>query len=229
MGCLESASDTGPTVASSSVVIEQVTLKTSDGLALEGELAVPDSVSAAAVLAHPHPQFGGSMRSIVIGALFSALPDAGVACLRFNFRGVEGSEGTFDDGRGERLDIVGALDVLHPITEGLPLLLAGWSFGADTSLDVDDSRATAWFAVAPPLRRAGDYAAARDPRPKLVAVPEHDQFRSPDSARPILRDWVNAQMEIVKGADHFLVGRTDKAVELFLSFVKSLSPAQRPQ
>jgi alpha/beta superfamily hydrolase len=207
------------------VVIERVTLKTSDGLALEGELAVPDDVSAAAVLAHPHPQFGGNMRSIVIGALFSALPDAGVACLRFNFRGVEGSEGTFDDGRAERLDIVAALDVLHPITEGLPLLLAGWSFGADTSLDVDDERTTAWFAVAPPLRRNSDYAAARDPRPKLVAVPEHDQFRSPDSARPILRAWENTRMEIVKGADHFLVGRTDKAVNLFLSFAKSLSSA----
>jgi alpha/beta superfamily hydrolase len=165
------------------------------------------------------------MRSIVIGALFSALPEAGVAALRFNFRGVEGSEGTFDDGRGERHDIVAALDVLHPITEGLPLLLSGWSFGADTSLDVADERATAWFAVAPPLRRDGAYAAARDERPKLVAVPEHDQFRSPEAARPILSAWTNTRMAVVKGADHFLVGRTDKAVELFLEFAKTLSPA----
>jgi alpha/beta superfamily hydrolase len=164
------------------------------------------------------------MRSIVIGALFAALPEAGVACLRFNFRGVEGSEGAFDDGRAERLDIVAALDVLHPITEGMPLVLAGWSFGADTSLAVADDRPAGWFAVAPPLRREGDYTAATDPRPKLVAVPEHDQFRSPDSARPLLRDWVNTRMEVVKGADHFLVGRTDKAVELFLSFLKTLSP-----
>src|SRR5256885_1619224 len=70
----------------------------------------------------------------------------------------------------------------------------------------------------PPLRREGDYPAAADPRPKLVAVPEHDQFRSPSSARPILSTWVNTRVEVVKGADHFLVGRTDKAVELFLSF-----------
>jgi uncharacterized protein len=205
------------------VSIERVTLKTSDGLALEGELAVPDEPTAAAVLAHPHPQFGGSMRSIVIGALFAALPPAGVACLRFNFRGVEGSEGVFDDGRGERLDVVAALDVLHPITEGLPLVLAGWSFGADTSLDVVDERVEGWFAVAPPLRRNGDYAAANDGRPKLVAVPEHDQFRSPESARPILRSWVNTEVEVVKGADHFLVGRTDKAVQLCLGFLGGLS------
>ena len=208
------------------MVIEQVTLKTSDGLALEGELAVPDEPWCATVLAHPHPQYGGSMRSIVISALFSALPDAGVAALRFNFRGVEGSEGSFEDGRGERNDIVGALDVLHPITEGLPLVLSGWSFGADTSLDVEDERVAAWFAVAPPLRREDDYAAAQDPRPKLVAVPEHDQFRSPDSAQPILSDWRNTRVEIMKGADHFLVGRTEKASELFLSFAKPLSPSE---
>ena len=203
--------------------IERLTLKTSDGLALEGELSIPSEPTAAAVLAHPHPQFGGNMRSIVIGALFAALPPAGVACLRFNFRGVEGSEGDFDDGRAERLDVVAALDVLHPITEGLPLVLAGWSFGADTSLDVDDERSVGWFAVAPPLRRNSDYAAAFDSRPKLVAVPEHDQFRSPDSARPVLRAWTNTQVEVVKGADHFLVGRTDKAVELCLGFLRGLS------
>ena len=205
--------------------IERVTLKTSDGLALEAELAVPDEPWCAAVLAHPHPQFGGSMRSIVIGALFAALPENGVAALRFNFRGVERSEGSFDDGRGERHDIVAALDVLHPITEGLPLVLAGWSFGADTSLDVVDERFTAWFAVAPPLRRDGDCAAAKDPRPKLIAVPEHDQFRSPSAAKPILSTWTNTRVEIVKGADHFLVGRTDKAVELFLEFARDVSQA----
>jgi alpha/beta superfamily hydrolase len=207
------------------MAVERVTLKTSDGLALEGELAVPDEPVASAVLAHPHPQYGGSMRSIVISALFSALPEHGVAALRFNFRGVEGSEGAFDDGRGEQRDVVAALDVLHPITEGLPLVLAGWSFGADTSLDVADERTDGWFAVAPPLRKKGDYAAATDPRPKFVAVPEHDQFRSPDAARPVLSAWENTTMEVVKGADHFLVGRTDKAVELFLTFLKSLSPA----
>ncbi len=217
--------DHNPKVASVAVTIERVTLKTSDGLALEGELAIPDEPWCAAVLAHPHPQYGGSMRSIVISALFTALPENGVAALRFNFRGVEGSDGQFEDGRGERHDIVAAIDVLHPITEGLPFVLAGWSFGADTSLSVDDERASAWFAVAPPLRRGGDYAAAADPRPKLVAVPEHDQFRSPSSAKPILSSWTHTHVEVIKGADHFLVGRTDKAVELFLSFAKTLSPA----
>jgi alpha/beta superfamily hydrolase len=204
------------------VVTERVQLRTADDLSLEGELVVPEEAWSAAVLAHPHPQFGGNMRSIVISALFDALPRAGVAALRFNFRGVEGSEGSFDDGRGERQDLVAAVDVLHPITEGLPFLLAGWSFGADTSLAVADERLSAWFAVAPPLRRPAELVAAHDPRPKLVAIPEHDQFRSPESATPVLRDWKNTRTEVVKGADHFLVGRTDRAVDLCLSFLREL-------
>src|SRR5438270_11650157 len=148
MGCFWSRSATSPKVPSVAMAAEPVELKTSDDLTLEGELCVPEEPWAAAVLAHPHPQFGGNMRSIVIGALFAALPEAGVAGLCFNFRGVEGSEGEFEDGRGERHDIVAAIDVLHPITEGLPVLLAGRSFGADTSLSVVDERITGWFAVA---------------------------------------------------------------------------------
>jgi len=204
------------------VGIEPVKLQTSDGLVLEGELCVPDEARAATVLAHPHPQFGGNMRSIVIGALFDALPAAGVAALRFNFRGVEGSEGSYDEGHGERNDVVAGLDLLYEIAEGLPLLLAGWSFGADVSLAVTDERATAWFTVAPPLRRPDDLQAAHDPRPKLVVVPEHDQFRPPDSAAPILETWTNTRVEVMKGADHFLVGRTDRVAPLFLSFLDDL-------
>jgi hypothetical protein len=54
-------------------------------------------------------------------------------------------------------------------------------------------------------------------------VPEHDQFRSPDAARPILSSWENTEMEVVKGADHFLVGRTDRAVELALGLLGRLA------
>src|SRR6266550_3618745 len=75
MGCFSAMF---PKVPSTAVPTEAVRLRTSDGLTLEGELAAPDEVRAAAVLAHPHPQFGGNMRSIVIGALFEALPAAGV-------------------------------------------------------------------------------------------------------------------------------------------------------
>src|SRR5436305_3865671 len=91
--------------------LETLTLPTRDGVQLEAERAVPPGSSrASAVLCHPHPQYGGTMRSIVIGALFDALPAVGVTCLRFNFRGVERSTGTHDEGRGELLDVAAAID-----------------------------------------------------------------------------------------------------------------------
>src|SRR3954454_21183978 len=146
--------------------------RTTDGLALEAELTVARTPHprVAVVLCHPHPQFGGTMRSIVIGALFEALPDHGATCLRFNFRGVEGSGGAYGEGVDEVRDVEAALDVLaaevHP---SVPLLLVGWSFGADMALSVTDARVAAWVAIAPPLRfspRAMD--AGTDPRPKLL-------------------------------------------------------------
>jgi hypothetical protein len=202
--------------------IEPVTLSSADGLALEGELSVPEQAWSAAVLAHPHPEFGGSMRSIVTAAMFSALPAAGVACLRFNFRGVGRSEGTHGGGRDERADLVAAIDVLSPITEGLPLVLAGWSFGADTALAVGDERLAGWIAVAPPLRAAAvaDMVAPADPRPKLVVVPEHDQFRPPESARPVIEEWASTQLEIIPGGDHYLVGRADQLMAVSLSWLE---------
>jgi alpha/beta superfamily hydrolase len=185
---------------------------------------VPDEPWAAAVLLHPHPQFGGNMRSIVPGTLFSALPGAGVAVLRFNFRGVEGSEGEYGEGLAERVDVVAAIDALAPITEGLPLALAGWSFGADTSLAVGDDRVAGWCCMAPPLRvvKLEDMVAAHDPRPKLLVVPEHDQYRPPDSAREVIADWVNTRLEVVPGADHFFVGRVDRVPPLVLDFLAGL-------
>jgi alpha/beta superfamily hydrolase len=185
---------------------------------------VPDEPWAAAVLLHPHPQFGGNMRSIVPGTLFNALPDAGVAALRFNFRGVEGSEGTYGEGVAERTDVVAAVDMLAPITEGLPLVLAGWSFGADTSLAVGDGRVAGWCCMAPPLRvvKLEDMVAAHDPRPKLLVQPEHDQYRPPDSARAVIADWVNTRLEVVPGADHFFVGRVDRVPPLVIAFLRDL-------
>jgi alpha/beta superfamily hydrolase len=205
--------------------VTPVACATADGLALEAELARPDAAPrAAAVLCHPHPQAGGSMRSIVIGALFDALPRAGVTCLRFNFRGVEGSDGSYDEGRGEQLDVKAAIDALDGTVEpALPMLLAGWSFGADLALATVVERVAAWLAIAPPLRMVPDFSTvAADPRPKLLALAEHDEFRTPESVRDATRDWVATDLAVVGGASHFFVGRTDRLVELSVAYVERL-------
>ena len=197
---------------------------TEDGLALEAEIDVPAGASAAVVLAHPHPLYGGSMRTGVPAALFERLPLEGVAALRFNFRGVEGSAGTHDRGVAERLDVTAAVDALASAVASAPLVVCGWSFGADVSLCVDDPRISAWCPVAPPLSVVpiGDMCASTDPRPKHLLVPEHDQYDPPDRARATTAGWTNTTLEVVRMADHFLGGALNGVAASVLAFLRNV-------
>lgn len=207
-------------------------LATSDGLSLEAELVLPENARAAVVLCHPHPQQGGTMTSLVTSELFRTLPSSALAVLRFNFRGVGTSQGAHDFGVGEALDIVAAIDALSAACPGLPIVVSGWSFGADTSLSVLDPRIRAWAACAPPLRvlplEQLSSAAGADSRPKLLIIPEHDQFREPDSARDATSDWIATQVVAVAGADHFFVGRTNKVAALIVEFINAQFGAVSP-
>ena len=189
-------------------MIKAFELHTADGETLEAEAVNPSGdLRAGAVLCHPHPRYGGTMRSIVISALFDALPRAGVRCVRFNFRGVERSTGAHD-----------ALTAALPT--GTAVLLIGWSFGADVALCVPDPRLAAWMAIAPPLRFAADVdAVTRDPRPKLLALAQHDEIRDPASVCEAIEGWVNTDVEVIAGATHFFVGRTDRLADLACSYV----------
>ncbi len=197
-------------------------LQTADGLRLEAEWTAPPDARATAVLCHPHPQYGGTMRSIVISALFESLPAQGIACLRFNFRGVEGSEGAYADGRDEPLDVLSALDAATEQRVDGPLALVGWSFGADMALGIDDARIAGWVGIAPPLRfrpeRAYD-AVGHDPRPKLLVLAANDEFRAPPEIEAATSTWISSRIETVAGASHFFVGRTERVITLVAEFV----------
>jgi alpha/beta superfamily hydrolase len=200
---------------------ERTTLVASDGVELEAELApAVGDTRAGMVLCHPHPQYGGTMRSIVISALFRAMPAVGVRCLRFNFRGVEASGGVFDGGTGERLDALAAVAALAPtLPDHAPLVVAGWSFGADVALSVDDPAIAAWIAIALPLHFASLGAVPGDARPKLIVLAEHDEVRDPTAVAATVASWAATEVAIVPGASHFFVGRTDRLVELATAFV----------
>jgi alpha/beta superfamily hydrolase len=203
---------------------ETTMLDTADAITLEAEIDVPLDRWAGVVLAHPHPTFGGNMHATVTDALFEALPRQGIATVRFNFRGVGASGGEHDDGLGERLDIVAAIELLAMFVDE-PIVLAGYSFGADVSLCVADTRLAGWYAVAPPLRTVDvrDFVAANDPRPKRLAVAEHDQFNPPDSARATTAKWRNTELSVIPGGDHFLSGRLELVAEGCAEFVRSVS------
>jgi len=167
------------------------------------------------------------MRSLVTSELFRTLPGRGVATLRFNFRGVGASSGQHEGGMAERADVAAAVSAAAAEAPGVPLVLSGWSFGADVSLGVVDAAVSGWFAVAPPLRilPSDAYLAGDDPRPKVLAVPEHDEFNPPDRCGPRVASWTNTTLEVIPGADHFLVGRTAALTDLLIGFAASLGTA----
>lgn len=205
-----------------------------DGTKLEAEALWPTAtVAGVAVLSHPHPLYGGDMWNPLVDHLFTALPAKGIATLRYNFRGVGRSDGRHDDGIAEQLDATAAFEAAVELASNHangpefidsappPVVSAGWSFGGDVSLAADHDHLTAWIAIAAPLRIVDPTAmtAPNDPRPKLLLVPEHDQFRSPTEAAELTSSWTNMELAVIKRGDHFLMGQTTKVAEMIADFV----------
>jgi alpha/beta superfamily hydrolase len=109
--------------------------------ALEAILKESATPFAAVVVCHPHPVHGGTMNNNVVYRVAKALTDAGASVLRFNFRGVGRSTGAYDNGVGEEDDARAALDFLAERAPGIPLWMAGFSFGARVGLTVGDADA----------------------------------------------------------------------------------------
>jgi alpha/beta superfamily hydrolase len=164
------------------------------------------------------------MDNNVVVALVRALSDAGIAALRFDFRGAGRSGGEHGDGETERLDVVAAIDAMAPYVGDGPLLLAGYSFGARVALSVADPRLDGWFVVAPPLAMpGGSLIASTDHRPKRIQAPEHDQFTPPAAMDDAVAGWTATTVELVPMADHFMAGATGLVAERAVAFATSLA------
>lgn len=187
---------------------EGISLLTADGHTLAGDLRAPVGAVAGAVICHPHPAYGGDRHNPVVDALFRGLSAAGVAVLRFDFR--RAARAATGEGVAERADVVAALHRLATeVDAGVPVFLAGYSFGADVALSVGDDRHAGWLAVAAPFRfSAPACPGAGDPRPVLALAPEHDQFAPPGWVARSTRGWPDVTIEAVPMADHFLAGAT---------------------
>ena len=193
---------------------DRVALVTADDETLEAELAPAAAPRAQVVLCHPHPQFGGDMRSLVISELFRALPDLGITTLRFNFRGVGHSTGAYDGGDAERHDVRAAVAWLHDHDASRPLFLVGWSFGADLALSDTEPALAGWVAIALPMRFGHDLGVVgADPRPKLVLLAANDEYRDASEVEAVAAGWRATTTEVIAGASHFFVGRTARLVE----------------
>ncbi len=139
-----------------------------DGAAgpIEVAASLPQAPRAVAVIAHPHPLFGGTMDNKVVTTLARAFVESGAATFRFNFRGVGASHGAHDEGRGETDDMLRVIEHARATLGGLPLKLAGFSFGgavatrASGRADFD-----ALVLVAPGFRRITGHGMGEAPDP----------------------------------------------------------------
>jgi alpha/beta superfamily hydrolase len=185
----------------------------------------------AAIVCHPHPLFGGTLHNKVVFHTMKALNSFGFPVLRFNFRGTGLSQGEHDQGCGEVDDVRAALDWLD--TEfRLPLLLAGFSFGAAVGLRAacPDSRVKAVISLgtpAAPVTADGEMPRTYSfdflgecAKPKLFVSGSRDQF----APRSKLEELVASAPEpktlvFIEGADHFFEGRLSEvrsAIETWL-------------
>ena len=193
-----------------------IELHTADGLTLVGELALPAERAPRATLItlHPLPTHGGFMDSHVLRKAAWRLPAlADVAVLRFNTRGTVSprgrSQGRFEGGAGERLDVVAAIEYAE--FHDLPARwLVGWSFGTELALmHGADPAIEGAILLSPPLHRATDEdLAAWDEfgKPLVVMVPELDEFLRPEEARERFAAVRRAKVIGVEGAKHLWVG-----------------------
>ena len=143
------------------------------GLTLEARWDLPETARQVVVLCHPHPMQRGTMNAPLMVSLAESLAHDGFAVLRFNFRGAGDSEGEHDYGDGEMDDVASAVSMRCDRFPDLPLGVAGWSFGAVTSLrwQARDQNGLEWVGVATPV---GSTRSKEMPQPATLARARSD-------------------------------------------------------
>jgi alpha/beta superfamily hydrolase len=184
----------------------------------------------AVVLCHPHPVYGGTMDNKVVYGAAKAAARAGFAALRFNFRGVGGSTGVYDQGAGEQRDVSAVIDWMEGEYVQKPLCVLGYSFGAWVGLQVGcrDPRILGLVGLGLPLDLYDFDYLVDYPRPSLYIIGTRDEFCSRDKLDGLsLRLHRSSTVEKIQGADHFFSGQIEEVETLIEDFFRRL-PLDRP-
>jgi uncharacterized protein len=192
-------------------VLDQPALRTATG-----------APRAAVVFAHPHPQYGGTMHTKVVYQGAKGLARIGGAVLRFNFRGVGRSQGTFDDGDGEMADFRAALDYMAAKYPGSPLWAAGFSFGAWVALETGavDPRVSVLIGIGPPVTTSVSGMHYTFPNTEASTKPKFFVQGEADDVCPIEGMWAfygkleePKELVVIDAADHLFDGKTQEVGE----------------
>ncbi len=178
-------------------------------------------VPAIAVVCHPHPLQGGTMTNKVVHTLARACNEVGAPTVRFNYRGVGGSEGAYGDGIGETDDALAVIEWVHARWPAAPLWLAGFSFGGGVALRASVRTSTArLITVAPAAARAADQTIPDCPW-LLVQGDADDVIPA-----AMVLDWasslrVTPDIRVLAGAGHFFHGRLVELREVVRDWLKA--------
>jgi alpha/beta superfamily hydrolase len=214
-----------------------ISIKTSDGLNLIGEVATPlGEITGSLLMLHPNPSGGGMMDSHIYKKAANRLPAmAGVQIIRFNTRGTISeagkSEGEYDHGKSEKLDVLAALDYCFDQLKIKELYVIGWSFGTELALQyARDKRIKELILLSPPMLSTTQEDLdfwIKDGRVITALIPELDDYLKPDAARLKFSKVKNLKQIDVPGAKHLWVG--EPMVHLVLSeIVKIIAPSRLP-
>ena len=199
-----------------------------------------ESATYVAVVAHPHPLFGGTLHNKVVFHTMKALSSFGFPVLRFNFRGTGLSQGEHDQGKGEVDDVRAALDWMDAEYH-LPLLFAGFSFGAAVGMRAAcaDPRVKAVIGAGVPVVPVAE--ASEEPRvytldflrecskPKLFVSGARDQFGPRARLEALVASVAEPKkLVIIEGGDHFFEGRLRELREAIENWVREVVSSQRP-
>ncbi len=195
------------------------------------EAGEPASVGAFAVVCHPHPLHGGTLDNKVVYTVARAFEQLGAPAIRFNFRGVGTSAGTYDEGRGEADDALAVIDWGRRRWPGAALWLAGFSFGGAVAIRIAGlARPERLVLVAPGISRLErtdfDLARAAAPQcPWLIVQGDADEVVPPAA----VSSWVQGlgapqgvpapRLTVLPGAGHFFHGRINELREAVLAFM----------
>ncbi len=196
---------------------------------LEAALALPPGARLGVVLCHPHPRYGGDMDSPIVVVAAEACARRGLATLRFNFRGVGASAGTWDEGCGERDDVRAALtDLRRQLAPPARVALAGYSFGASmaTAVAAGGEPLAGLALIAPPLvtpgwQRPGPLAIAG---PFLVVAGSEDPYCPRPALATLATVMPGAIVTVIDGADHFFVTGLEALDAALADWAAKVSP-----
>ena len=200
---------------------------------LEALLEEPEEGSPveAALVCHPHPQHGGTMHNKVVFQAAKSIDALGIPVLRFNFRGAGLSEGVHDRAIGEQGDVAAALQFLIAEFPGVPLLVAGFSFGSVVGLRVgcQTPEVTDLIVLGLPVNNADVSSLFECPKPKLFihgSNDEHGALKKVQELVPTLPG--ENRLVIVQDVDHFFTGKLDAVDQAITTWLTArLSASKR--